>query len=167
MKIRKAIFPKNKELFKKLIPFSQKIIKICRENKVDPIIYGSFAHFYHTQDEELKVNDIDLYVSENSFKKIIHTLNNKKIKYKYVPEWHTLIIKEGKLRVEIDSFDFFYKNLSKSASKINFYGIKTKIIPLKNLEELYLIAYNRTNDNKRKILKKIKHLENFLGRRLR
>ena len=47
---KQYIYPKNKEHFKKLIPFAQKIIKLCKDNRVEPIIYGSFAHFYHTKD---------------------------------------------------------------------------------------------------------------------
>ena len=64
------IFPKNKEHFKKLIPFAQEIIKICRENKIDPIIYGSFSHFVHTKDKTMNVNDIDLIIPKKDLPKI-------------------------------------------------------------------------------------------------
>jgi hypothetical protein len=38
---------------------------------------------------------------------------------------------------------------------------------LEDIEEMYPIAYNRSRDDKPKILKKIKHLEKFLGRKLK
>jgi len=167
MKKIQEVYPKNKGLFMKLIPFTKEILLICKKNKIKPIIYGSFAHFYHTKDKKMKVNDIDLYIPENSFEKIIKTLKQKKINYKYLPKWHTLIIKKGKLKVEIDSVNFWYKKSLKKVDRINFYGIESKIITLSDLEKLYPIAYNQTNDNKRKILKKIKHLERFLGRKLK
>jgi len=63
--------PKNKEYFKKLIPFAKEIISICKENKIDPIIYGSFAHFYHTKDKTMNVNDIDIIVPKKDLKKIV------------------------------------------------------------------------------------------------
>ena len=57
-------------------------------------------------------------------------------------------------------------SMIETSKKINFYGIQTKIITLKQLEEIYPEAYKRTKDNKIKIMKKIKHLEKFLGKKL-
>lgn len=165
------IYPGNKKHFKKLVNFAKKIILICSENKIKPIIYGSFAHFYYTQDRGMNVNDIDIYIPEKSFGRLIEALNIRNIKYKYSREWHTLAIKQNKSRVEIDSLDFWYRELNKRSlprkfNKINFFGVKVRIITLRNLEKLYLIAYKRTKDNKSKIAGKIKHLETFLGRKL-
>ena len=62
-------YPKNKEYFKKLIPFTQKIISLCRDSGIDPVIYGSFAHFIHTKDKSMNVNDIDLLIPKKDFPK--------------------------------------------------------------------------------------------------
>jgi hypothetical protein len=51
--------------------------------------------------------------------------------------------------------------------KIDFYGTKTRVITLKQLEEIYPIAYNRSVEDKVKLMKEIKHLEKFLGRKLK
>ena len=58
-------------------------------------------------------------------------------------------------------------SLFKRKYRINFYGIKVGILTLKDLEEMYPIAYNRSVEDKARIKKKIKHLENFLGRKLK
>lgn len=166
------IYPSNKEHFKKLIPFAKEIILICQKNGISPVIYGSFAHFYYTKDKNMKVNDIDLLIPKKYFSKIIVGLTQNKIKFKYFPEWKTLIIKKGKLKVEIDEVGEGYKTLNeKSLSKnvfniIDFYGIKVRMITLKHIIEIYPVAYNRSRDDKARILKKIKHLENFLGERI-
>lgn len=169
-----TFYPKNKAYFKKLIPFAKKIISVCEESGINPVIYGSFAHFYHTKDENMKVNDIDILIKEKDFPKIIKLLKKEKIKFKYYPKWPTLIIKKGKLKVEVDGVGTGYKtikekNLFKKQGhdKIDFYGIKTGLLKLRDLEEMYPIAYNRSKDDKLKLLKKIKHLEKFLGRKLR
>ncbi len=166
------IYPKNKELFKQLIPFAQKTITICKNNKINQVIYGSFSHFYHTRDEDMKVNDIDIMIKNSDFPKVIKLLEKNNIKFKYYPKWETCIVKQGKLRVEIDSVGLGYKTIKektifKKSPIVDFYGIKAQILSLKDLEEMYPIAYKRSKDNKTKILKKIKHLEKFLGRRLR
>lgn len=165
-------YPKNKEYFKRLVSFSKKIISILQENKIKPVIYGSFAHFYYTKDEGMKINDIDLMVHKKDLPKTVEMLKKHKIKHKYVPEYSTIIIKQEGLKVEIDSIGRGYgklndKNLLTKTKKIDFYGKDVKIITLKQLEDIYGVAYNRTEDNKIKIGKRIKHLESFLGRRLK
>jgi len=168
-----TIYPKNKEYFKKLIPFAQKIIMICKDAGANPIIYGSFAHFVYTQDKSMKVNDIDLILPKKYFPKAIKLLRKNKIKYiRYYPEWSG-IIKKGKLKVEIDEVGKDYKTISEKSlsknifNKIDFYGTEVKMITLKHLEEIYPVAYKRSREDKAKILEKIKHLEKFLGRKLK
>ena len=174
----KNIYPKNKEYFKKLIPFAKKIINICKKNKVSPIIYGSFAHFYHTKDKNMKVNDLDLIIPKKDFEKVARLIEKNKINSKYIKEYpdnmmNTIISKKGNLKIELDEVGTGYKTLSEGVlSKnifniIDFYGLKVRMITLKQLEDIYVVAYNRTKDDKVKISKKIKHLEAFLGRKLK
>lgn len=170
--MEKKIFPKNKEIFQELIPFAKEIIILCKKNKITPVIYGSFAHFYYTKDQKMKVNDIDLIISKKEFPKMIKELEKNNINFRYYPKWGTLVIKKGKLKVELDEVGLGYKTMNeksllKSVKKIDFYGSKIRMITLKQLEEIYPIAYKRSRDDKSKILKKIKHLEKFLGRKLK
>ena len=166
------LYPKNEKFFKKLIPFAKKIISICQDARVNPVIYGSFAQLYHTKDENIKINDIDLWIPEKKYKVLIKGLNANKIKHKYFPEGHTLIIKKGKLKVEVDSIDYYYQDLNKKPfprtfDKIDFYGEKIRIINLKNLEKFYEVAYVQSDKTKNKVKRRIKHLEGFLGRTLK
>ena len=166
------LYPKNKEQFKKQIIFTKKIMKIFEKNKIKCVIYGSFAHFYYTKDEKMRVNDIDILIKKKDFDNVVKALEKSKFRFKYYPQWETLIIRDGRLRVEIDSISLGYPSIKKDMlpnkiSKIDFYGLEAKMITLNALEEIYPIAYKRTNDNKVKIRKKIKHLEKFLGRKLK
>lgn len=167
------ILPKNKEHFKKLVPFAQEIIKICRENKIDPIIYGSFSHFVHTKDKTMNVNDIDLIIPKKDLPKIANILKRKKFKSKYYPQYNTIIIEKGKLKVEIDDIGGGRKTISDDKlsknifDKVDFYGVPVRIIRLNQLEEMYSYAYNNSREDKAKILEKIKRLEKSLGRKLK
>jgi hypothetical protein len=111
---KEYIYPKNKRYFKNLIYLTQKIIKICHKNKIYPIIYGSFAHFYHTKDKELYVNDIDMLVPKKKLYKLSEILKKNRFKTIYLPEWKTISVEKNKLRVEIDGIGFWYKDLDKS-----------------------------------------------------
>lgn len=155
------IYPRNKEHYKKLILFAKKIIKLCKTNKINLTVYGSFAHFNYTKDKNLNVNDIDFYVKEKDFSKLIKLLEKNKIKHKYSSNWRTLQIFNSDLRIEIDSLEFWYKG-KKDFSNFYFNGSKIKVISLKSLERLYKRAYKRTKDNKEKILTKMQHLNKFL-----
>lgn len=167
-------YPKNKQHFKKLIPFAKEILLICKNNKIPTVIYGSFAHFYHTKDRNMKVNDIDIMVPRRGLKKLIKLLEKNKIKFiRCSSEDYSIIIKKGKLKLELDEPGVGYKEIKEKTlfrrqghDKIDFYGVEASLLTLKDLEEMYPIAYNRSKDDKARILKKIKHLERFLGRRL-
>jgi hypothetical protein len=141
---------------------------ICKEAGADPVIYGSFSHFYHTKDKSMEVHDIDVLIQKKNFLEITKKLKKNKIRFKYYPQWKTCVIKRGKLRVELDEFETENENLSEKSNyeELDFYGIPTRFITLKQLEEMYIIGYGRTTDSKDKILKKIKKLERFLGRKI-
>lgn len=172
--MKKIIYPKNKEHFKKLIPFVQKIIEICRENNIDPIIYGSFAHFYHAKDKNMNVNDIDLIIAKDGLQKLSRLLKKKNVPFKRCStEDYSMVIQNGKLKIELDEVGSGYKTLNEESlsknifDKVCFYGVKVGIITLKQLEEIYSVAYNRSREDKTRILEKIKRLEKFLGRKLK
>jgi len=46
-------------------------------------------------------------------KDIMGVLDKKKIKYKYLEDWRSLIIKDGDLRVEIDPIEDCKENFAK------------------------------------------------------
>lgn len=170
-------FPKNKKHFMNLIPFVQKIISICKKNRIDPIIYGSFSHFVHTEDKSMIVNDIDMIIPKKAFPKIARILSKEKFKVKYYPSFSdngmsTIIVKKGDLKVEVDQALGYRTVSEKTLNKnifdiVDFYRMKVRMITLKQLEEIYVAAYHRSKTDKKKILKKIRHLEKFLGRRIK
>lgn len=161
------IHPKNKEHFEKLIPLAQEIISLCKENKINPILYGSFSHFYYTKDKSLNVNDIDLLIPKKEFPKIIKELKQK-IKAEIILDGGTIIVKNGDFKIELDgSEDNELKDLQKNLIQINFYGTEIKIIGLKDLEAIYPIAFNDSTRNKGKVLEKIISLEKFLKRKIK
>jgi hypothetical protein len=170
-KIKTQIYPKNKEHFKKLIPFAQKIISLCRDVGINPVIYGSYAHFVHTRDESMQVNDIDLWIPEKKYPTIIKLLEINRIKYKYYPKWHTLIIEKGTLKVELDSLDYYCRDLNKKPypkkfDTIDFYGNEMKVMKLDILEKFYEVALAESDETKEKVRSRIEDLERFLKRKL-
>ncbi len=168
------IYPKNKDFFKELIPFAKNIIRICKDSGIKPVIYGSFAHFYYTKDEGMKVNDIDILFSKRDLQKLMRILENKKIKFiRCSQDDYSMIIKKGKLKVELDGVGTGYKTLKETSlsknifNKIDFYGIKVRMITLEQLEEMYPVAYREANKTKKKVGRRIKHFEKFLGRKIK
>lgn len=163
----RKIYPKNKKYFKELIPFAKKIITICEKNKASPMIYGSFAHFYFTKDEKIKVNDIDIIIKKKYISKIAEVLKKEGIKNNYYPEHNMIIAKKGELKVEIDEIGDSYETLNDNnflrvSRPIDFYGKQVKMITLNHLKEMYPVAFVEANKTKKKVERRIKHLERFL-----
>ena len=78
------LLPVNSKSFQELLKKSAIILNICENLKIIPIVYGSFACFYHTQDENMPVNDLDLLVPEDSFPELINILKKNNIKRNYL-----------------------------------------------------------------------------------
>ncbi len=150
--------PSNKKEFIKLKEFSKTILKICNEQNITPILYGSLAVFFYTQNRKMKVNDIDFLVSEKDLKKIIKVLEKRKIKYNYDSKWHVLQIVKKSLKIEFDSMDFWQKNLPEKYHELDFYGIKIQILSLNSLKEVYKKASQVSKDNPEGNRKKYKLL---------
>ncbi len=120
----------------KLLNFATKIIKLCKTNDIELILYGSYLVKHYTKDKKLKINDIDLYVHEKDYKKIIPILEKNKIKFEYSKKGHTLIITENKLKVELDSIEFWY-NGPKKCIDFDFNKEKIKALSLEGLKHIY------------------------------
>lgn len=159
---KKNIYPKNKRKFIRLMKFGKEIVDICKRAGINPIVYGSLAFFYYTKKKDIKVNDIDFLIPEDSFDKIIEILKKKKIKYVYSPEWHTLQIFKGDLKIELDSTDFWQKDLPKNFKRFNFNNLEIRAVALKSLIKIYKKASEVSKDNpegnrkKYEMLKKLK-----------
>ena len=121
-------FPSNKNKFIKLLNFFEEIVRICKGIRIEPIIYGSLAVFIYTKNNDIKVNDIDALVQEKDFGKIIKTLKERKIKFKYDKKWHTMHIFKDKHKIELDSIEYWLKDLPHNFKKLNFNGISIKIL---------------------------------------
>jgi len=102
--------------------------------------------FYYTQNEKLKVNDLDFYVREKDFTNLTNILEKSQIRFKYSPELHTLQVFKGNLKLEFDSIDFWYKG-RKELINIHVDGIIVKALNLKSLKSIYKRAYERSKDN--------------------
>jgi len=163
----KERFPRNENHFKRLVPFAKEIISICENIGVYPLIYGSFAHFYYTQDDSLNVNDIDFLIPNRKFKRILNEMK-KRFKGRIILDGDTIILKKGNLIIELDSSnEKELISLKKNSKEIDFYGESIKIISLKDLEKVYPIAFNESYRTKGKVLEKIISLEKFLGRKIK
>ena len=76
--MKEGSYPKNKKQFSELKKFAKEILEICDKINVKPILYGSFMIFKYTKNKNLKVNDIDFYIREKEFNKLLKALKKNK-----------------------------------------------------------------------------------------
>ncbi len=142
----------------KLITFGNKIINLCKKNNIELILYGSLLLKYYTKDKSIKVNDIDFYIYERDFSKIIKILTKEKINFEYSKKWHTLQIVENNLKIELDSIDFWYDG-PKDFIEFDFEKEKIKALSLDGLKSIYEKASevsDKKEQNKEKYEKVLK-----------
>src|SRR5688572_30799223 len=129
-------FPKNKDKFVRLIEFCKEVLDICNDLGLSPVLNGSLAVFAYTQNQEMNVNDVDLFCSEMDFPRIISVLEERKIGYK-LREWHVLQILKDDLKVEMDSMEYWYKDLPMVYETLQVDHYKINMLDLNSLRELY------------------------------
>jgi hypothetical protein len=139
--------PANKAQFIKLVEFCKDILDICNKLKIKPIIYGSLAVFVYTQNNKMDINDIDLLIPEKAFAKIIEALKARKIKYNHDEKWHTLQIFKEDLKIELDSIDFWQKDMPRDFENLDLYGKVVEILSLNTLKKVYKKASEISQDN--------------------
>ena len=128
--------PKNKDKFVRLIDFFKEILIICNELKITPVLNGSLAVFAHTEDQEMNVNDVDLSCSEIEFPRIIDILEERGIGYK-LREWHVLQVLRDDLKIELDSVEYWYKDLPIECETLQVDHYRVNMLGVNSLVEFY------------------------------
>ena len=136
-------FPKDKDRFLRLIEFCKEVLNICNAVGISPILNGSLAVFAYTGSEAINVNDVDLACSETEFPKLITALQERSISYK-LKEWHVLQILKDDLKVEFDSIEYWYKDLSMAGETLQIDNYTMNMLSLKTLKEVYKRGINDT-----------------------
>jgi hypothetical protein len=129
-------FPKNKDKFVRLIEFLKEILDICDGLGIPPVLDGSLAVFAYTEDQEMNVNDVDLACFETEFPKLINALDNRGIDYK-LKEWHVLQILKSDLKIEMDSIEYWFKDLPIICETLEIDNYKLDMLSLNSLKEFY------------------------------
>jgi len=150
-------FPKNKDKFVRLIEFLKEILDICNNLGISPILDGSLAVFAYTENQELNVNDVDLSCSEMEFPKIISALEDRGISYKS-REFHVLQILKDGLKVELDSIEYWYKDLPMVYEILQIDDYMVKMLSLHSLKEFYRQGM-KARAHKTEEIEKIKYEE--------
>ena len=150
--IRLKHFPKNKDKFMRLIEFLKEILDICHGLGISPVLDGSLAVFVYTEDQDLNVNDVDLACSETEFPKIIRALEERSIRYQ-LREWQVLQILKDDLKIELDSMEYWYKDLPKVYDILQIDHHKVNMLSVHSLREFYRQGMraraNQTEENER------------------
>ena len=160
-------FPKNKDQFLRLIEFCEEVLDICSDLGISLILNGSLAIFAYTKNQEMDVNDVDFACSETEFPKIISVLEKRSVSYKW-KEWHVLQILKDDLKVELDSIEYWYKDLSLSGETLQIDHHRINMVSLKTLQELYKRgmqeAVNKIEENEKRKYEALKEKYEALER---
>lgn len=134
--IKPNSFPRNEDKFIGLIEFFKKILDICNNLNISPVLDGSLAVFAYTGNRDMNVNDIDLSCPEAEFPRIIKILEEKGISYK-LREWHVLQILKDDLKIDLGSAEFWLNDLPKDYETLQIDDYRIEMLSLSSLKEFY------------------------------
>ncbi len=140
------LFPKNKKQFLNLIKFYKTLAPLLKKAQINPIATGSLAYFIYTQDKNTKINDFDFLIPQKKLRPLILALFKVKIKCKYLDDWKSIEVMSGKLKIDFDSFERYYKGKGKIFQNASIQNTKIRLIGLDALIEAYKFAARASND---------------------
>ena len=101
-----------------------------------PVLNGSLAVLAYTGNHEMDVKDVDLACSETEFPRIISVLEERCIGYK-LREWHVLQVFRNDLKVELDSAEYWYKDLPMDCETLQVDNYSVNMLRLNSLMGFY------------------------------
>lgn len=128
--------------FQELLSFGEIILDICRELQVTPIVYGSLAYFYHTEDTKIPINDLDLLVPENAFPELMRMLEQSSISFDQKP-WQSIVASRNSRDIDLDSIERYLDPRSREAETIQIGNLKFDILNTASLTDIYQEAVDR------------------------
>ena len=128
--------PHNNIFFARLLVFLKEILDICNDLNISPILVGSLAVFAYTKDPTIDVNDIDLAIPEVEYERITKILEEKNIEHK-IRNYHVLQVKRGDLKVELDSVEYWLKDIPLDCETLQIDEYKIQILSLSSLTKFY------------------------------
>jgi hypothetical protein len=140
--------------------------------QIDYLVYGSLAYLIHANVKSVRINDIDIIVSENDFDKINRIITKESLPYKIFVTPHAIhanhLELKGNDKKPFDiSFDSFERYFSKYDVDFNNHtdhsiiGVPVKIITKDDLIKIYEVGVQGSNDAKiPEYQSKLNHLQN-------
>lgn len=150
--------PKNRDYFEKLLSLSKVLFDICEKHNIQPIVYGSLAYVFFTQDEKIEINDIDLLVPEEVFPIIIEEIKKQKGLSYQETNYNSLKVFQNNVKITFDSIKHYYSGLPENFIEISINNFPFKIINLEALKEIYIRGRNNIPVKKDAYQKKIDSL---------
>lgn len=138
-------YPKNVVHVRRLMGLCRKVLPICDELGVEPVLSGSMAVFAYTNDKHLEVRDLDLSCSEAAFPTLLDAFEGHSMSA-HVTRWHVLQVRDEALKVEFDSAETWMANLTLVPRSLDLYGLQLQIVDRGSLLELYRRGMEVLND---------------------
>lgn len=142
-----------------LQPLGKRILALCKQAKVTPIVYGSLAYFVHTQDPEVEIRDFDLLVPEASFPILKELLDQEDDLTVKVQPYHSIEVYNDKLEVDLDSQEHFLFPRSAETITTELEGIELQILNRASLADIYREAIEQMPQIKKLAEKRQRYLQ--------
>ncbi len=128
--------PHNSIFTARLLVFFKEILDICNDLNISPILVGSLAVLAYTKDPTIDVNDVDLAIPQSEYARITKILEEKNIEYK-IRNHHVLQAKRGDLKVELDSIEYWFKDISLECEILQISEYQVQMLNLASLTIFY------------------------------
>jgi hypothetical protein len=120
-----------------LLAFGAMLVERCNQHQIHPLVYGSLAVLFYTNDLEIFPNDIDFLISKSKFDSLIELVrSDQKLRHEET-SYNSIKIFKNELKVSFDSIEDYLKDLDPNAIAGKIGGHTFNFIGKEALKEVY------------------------------
>lgn len=121
----------------KLLTFGDELTKGCEKINIHPVVYGSLAYLFYTQNHDAHINDIDLLISKENFQKIISLIQSKpNLRYEETT-YNSIKVFKDDIKISFDSNEDYLKNIDFKTQEVKIGDYPFLIVDKETLQEVY------------------------------
>lgn len=150
--------PGNKEYFESLLLFADESNRLCRENSIKPVVYGSLAYIFHTRDESISINDVDFLIAEKLFSVVSALLNAIPGTSIETTTYHSIKLFNKGFKISFDSVEHYMGDRKFATLSLNINGKEFEVLDREALKDAYEQGVNRIPVKKEAYVYKLRKL---------
>lgn len=129
--------PEQQKSLDNLLPYGKDFVSYCEQIDLFPIVYGSLAYIFYSNDNDIAINDIDFLIPKDRFQDLIELVKkHSDLRYEETT-YNSIKVFRDNLKISFDSIEDYLKDIDFKTEKVEVGGHTFELVDKDTLKEVY------------------------------